>query len=538
MIEGVSIMVSLMIIIVVNSGNNYISEMRLADLVSLSEVQEVAVYRGSDQPVSIDASELVVGDVFKFEMGMKVPADCIMIEGQDVTCDESELTGEPHSVYKHVVTQANYNDGVLCTMVAKSLIVSGFGKGLVLAVGKRSVAGVITEKTQVANSPTLLQTKLDTIATKIGNVGIACAVLTFCAMLVRVLLEMASVLPCGCQNLFTCEEDPNCVTLSFALSMDNRLWTEFLNTFIIAITVIVVAIPEGLPLAVTISLSVSSKQMRKLNNLVRKIASSETMGSATHICSDKTGTLTLNKMTVMGCQLQGRIHMADSNTFHQLSAEVAAETSEDSFQHLTEAVLWNSTARIEKNDHTDPKLVGDWVTKGNVTEQGLLKFFMDKIGGQGVIEQRTKLTEENLLQILPFTSSRKRASVVVRYSEHAGTDKEVVVFTKGAPDMLFKLLAGVLNEDGEIAGPEDSAPFPEKLADAMIEEDESETHLSVMEKTIKFFACEAYRTLLICSRSMSMEDYESLKADNNDFEREEDKEILETDLVALSIFGL
>lgn len=130
------------------------------------------------------------------------------------------------------------------------------------------------------------------------------------------------MLPCGCGNFFTCQADSSCVPLTTSLknpytlkdgtehSNDYRFYTEILNTIIISITVIVVAIPEGLPLAVTISLSFSSAQMRKLNNLVRKLASSETMGGATHICSDKTGTLTLNKMTVMACMTLQKAHLA------------------------------------------------------------------------------------------------------------------------------------------------------------------------------------------------------------------------------------
>merc|ERR1712176_817684 len=94
----------------------------------------------------------------------------------------------------------------------------------------------------------------------------------------------------------------DCQVPSFELSSENRMWKILLDTFIICIAIIVAAIPEGLPLAVTISLSFSSKQMMKMNNLVRKLASSETMGGTTHICSDETGTLTQNKMTVMAVQ--------------------------------------------------------------------------------------------------------------------------------------------------------------------------------------------------------------------------------------------
>jgi Ca2+-transporting ATPase len=111
--------------------------------------------------------------------------------------------------------------------------------------------------------------------------------------------------------MFTCEEDPSCEPFSFEFNLTrNRLWTEILNTVIIAITVVVVAIPEGLPLAVTISLSFASAKMRQKpnENLVRKLASAETMGGATHICSDKTGTLTVNKMTTMACLTLGKPH--------------------------------------------------------------------------------------------------------------------------------------------------------------------------------------------------------------------------------------
>ena len=129
---------------------------------------------------------------------------------------------------------------------------------MVVAVGPNTVAGIISSKTMKPSEPTLLQRKLETIATKIGNVGIGCAVLTFFSLIVRDALEMTDVLPCGCTNLLVCEKLENCVPLTFELSLKNRLWLDVLDTIIIAISVIVCAIPEGLPLAVTISLSYSS----------------------------------------------------------------------------------------------------------------------------------------------------------------------------------------------------------------------------------------------------------------------------------------
>jgi len=157
LIDGVSIIIALMIIIIVNSVNNWISERRLAALLDSSNVQEVAVYRGSsEETVTIDGRELVVGDVIAFASGMRVPADCIMISGQDVLTDEAELTGEPDQMPKVVVDANNAKDGDACHMIGKSLVVGGSGKALVLAVGDYSLSGVIEK----ASSADAVQTGL------------------------------------------------------------------------------------------------------------------------------------------------------------------------------------------------------------------------------------------------------------------------------------------------------------------------------------------------------------------------------------------
>jgi len=200
-------------------------------------------------------------------------------------------------------------------------------------------------------------------------------------MVIRTLLEAFSLIPCGCGNITTCIEPPasdHCKVPNLEFSMaNNPLWNQLLDTIIIAITVIVVAIPEGLPLAVTISLSFASAKMNKQHCLVRKLASSETMGGATHICSDKTGTLTRNDMTVMACMTLNNTHTSENDS-DQLAREVngaaGAVRHPDGQSHwelLVEAVLWNSSARLERNDGKDekkPVAKFPWVTAGNVTE--------------------------------------------------------------------------------------------------------------------------------------------------------------------------
>jgi magnesium-transporting ATPase (P-type) len=146
--EGLSICLALVIIITVSSANNYSSERQLAEMVSKSSKQEVAVYRGSTtEKITIDNDDLVVGDLVAFDKGMNVPADMIMVDGQDVECTETELTGEPDGVKKVALDSENYKDGVMCTMLAKSQIADGQGKALVTAVGTYTVAGIISEKT-------------------------------------------------------------------------------------------------------------------------------------------------------------------------------------------------------------------------------------------------------------------------------------------------------------------------------------------------------------------------------------------------------
>lgn len=152
LIEGTSIAIALVIIVSVTSTNNYLSERRLAELVKVSNAQKVAVFRDSEKAFEIDGEELVVGDLFTFGEGDKMPCDAILVAGQDVSCREDELTGEPDALEKVVIDSKNYKDGSSSagTMMAKSTVVTAGSGGiaLVMAVGPKTVAGVITAKTQ------------------------------------------------------------------------------------------------------------------------------------------------------------------------------------------------------------------------------------------------------------------------------------------------------------------------------------------------------------------------------------------------------
>jgi magnesium-transporting ATPase (P-type) len=212
--------------------------------------------------------------LIKIEAGMRIPCDCILIEGTDVATDESAMTGEPEQVEKAPVTEATYHHNPDPFLLGKTLIVSGQGLAVVGAVGVHSRSGMAEEKLNIEEEITPLQGKLETIANTIGKIGVYVAILTFIAMSINLIVK--TVL------------DPSKVLAS----MDTV--NKIVDFIIIAITVIVVSVPEGLPLAVTISLAFSVMKMKKENNLVRKLDASETMGGANEICTDKTGTLTKN----------------------------------------------------------------------------------------------------------------------------------------------------------------------------------------------------------------------------------------------------
>jgi Ca2+-transporting ATPase len=200
------------------------------------------------------------------------------------------------------------------------------------------------------------------------------------------------------------------------------------------------------------------------------------------------------------------------------------------YADMFEGVMWNSSARIEKDDE------GNWCTRGNVTEQGIIKFFMNNEGAEGCNGKRNQLTDENTLALISFSSSRKRASIVVRNTEKEGTDQEVRIYTKGAPDMLFPLVTGIIDGSGDVQECDAGVNTPSELME--IGNEAETTYMGILEKTVKLFASKAFRTILVTYRDMSLDEFNQIKADNNDFEKEEDREILEQNLTAVGIFGL
>eukprot|EP00606_Chrysophyceae_sp_TOSAG23-5_P001068 GSChrysophyteH2.ASY1.ANO1.1099.1 assembled CDS len=302
---------------IITATQEHDKEKKFQELNKVSESINVSVLRNSNITV-INTEQVVVGDIVQLDAGDLVPADGVYVSGSDVATDESSLTGEPDEVSK-----GHQGDGLY--LYSGSRLTRGTCRMLVLAVGVNSEWGRIKTglETETVNTP--LQDKLEILAENIGYMGMAFAAATFIAM-------MASW---------------------YMLAEETRsqgLFETVLEAFIMAVTIVVVAIPEGLPLAVAISLAYSTKKMMADNNLIRILAACETMGNATTICSDKTGTLTQNRMTVVAGW------MAD---------EYYEGTNALMVEHLSKGICCNSTASLGT---TDTAVIG------NKTEGALLLF--------------------------------------------------------------------------------------------------------------------------------------------------------------------
>lgn len=335
--------------------------------------------------------DIVVGDVVVLTTGNEVPADGELLEAVSLHIDESTLTGEPlcekttdPALFD---TQATYPSN---HVLRGTKVMEGHGVFRVLAVGDATESGAAFVSAQIDNGvKTPLNEQLEGLAARISTLSYALAALIVIGR-----------------------------TMVFFLNAPAFDWVEFfasfLQTCMVAVTLIVVAVPEGLPMAVTLSLAYSMRRMLKSNNLVRKMHACETMGATTVICTDKTGTLTQNQMRVAEPQ------------FFSLSGKGLGEDILS--RTIIEGIAVNSTATLDLTDPSAPRVLG------NPTEGALVLWLY----GQGIHVEDIRRSVE-VLEELPFTTERKYMATVVRSSV---TGKRTL-YVKGAPEIVFGLSSRV-----------------------------------------------------------------------------------------------
>ncbi|XP_053320497.1 plasma membrane calcium-transporting ATPase 1 isoform X3 [Spea bombifrons] len=485
-IEGAAILLSVVCVVLVTAFNDWSKEKQFRGLQNrIEQEQKFTVVRGG-QVIQIPVADIVVGDIAQIKYGDLLPADGVLIQGNDLKIDESSLTGESDHVKKTLAKDP--------LLLSGTHVMEGSGKMVVTAIGVNSQTGIIFtllgageneeekekkdkkskkqdgaienrnkakaqdgaamemqplksedgtdgEDKKKSNLPkkekSVLQGKLTKLAVQIGKAGLVMSAITVIILVLYFVVKT-----------FWIQKRP-------WLAECTPIYVQyFVKFFIIGVTVLVVAVPEGLPLAVTISLAYSVKKMMKDNNLVRHLDACETMGNATAICSDKTGTLTMNRMTVVQAFL---------NDKHYRKIPEAESLPENVLDLLVSGISVNCayTSKIlpPEKEGGLPRHVG------NKTECALLGFLLDlKRDYQDV---RNEIPEETFFKVYTFNSVRKSMSTVLKKP-----DGSYRMFSKGASEIVLKKCYKIIRVDGEaqVFRPNDREDMIKRVIEPMASE--------------------------------------------------------------------
>ncbi|KAI9282250.1 PMCA-type calcium-translocating P-type ATPase [Sporodiniella umbellata] len=403
-VDGVAILGAVAVVVITNAINDYEKEKQFRKLNAKKEERPAKVLRGG-LAQQIYIQDIVVGDIMFIEPGDLLNVDCLYIEGHNIRCDESDATGESNPVKKNA-------DGII---ISGSKVLQGVAKVLVIAVGENSFYGrAMMLMRHSEDEATPLQLKLNVLADQIAKFGFWAAglIVLFTKMFVLNYLQNHWI-------------------------SSSELFSTTISIIIQAITVIVVAVPEGLPMAVTMALAFATTEMLKDNNLVRHLSSCETMGNATTVCSDKTGTLTENKMTVVSASV------ADSEfkKAHEIS-HWRYQANLTALELLAEGISVNSTAF----EGTDAE--GKLRYIGSTTECALIELVARL--GYSYKEQRVN---SHTAMIYPFSSTSKSMTTVIKLNEcnaYSPDRSTYRVYTKGAAETIVKACTHYIDASGNV----------------------------------------------------------------------------------------
>ena len=483
--EGIGIVVAILLATTLSFVNEYRAKQEFDILNRVNDEVQINVIRDSVY-TTVPRKDLVVGDIVLVEIGDEVPADGYVVESVSLQANESLLTGESLPARKAVHATRAEMDEDLSFPVDKlfrgTSVVDGHGTLLVTNVGDLTKIGEIArEAAGETDEVTPLNAQLDRLSKLIGVVGFAVAGLTYLALTLRgvatgeivmsggqwwfasvlmlsVMIALARVWVPSIFDAFELAGRPRklpewmegnqlsgwvkpvlagagvfavglVISLVFNLLPANPAeWlpgeagATFLRYFLIAVTIIVVAVPEGLPMSVTLSLAYSMRKMTATNNLVRRMHACETIGAATVICSDKTGTLTLNQMRVQNAEIPA---LGTGTLTHEMGAYAE--------KLLVESISANTTANLSRLPGEPVRAIGD-------TTEGALLLWLE---GKGIDYVRHRANFNTQYQ-LTFNSERKYMGTVGR----SPLTHEQTLYVKGAPEVLFTQSASILTANG------------------------------------------------------------------------------------------
>ncbi|KAJ2781332.1 plasma membrane calcium [Coemansia javaensis] len=405
-VEGAAIFLAVLVVCFTNAINDYQKEKQFQKLNAKKEDRTVKARRDGCE-VEIGVHEINVGDVLLIEPGDIVPVDGVFLDGHNITCDESSATGESDAIKKGPA-EAGRDPFIL----SGAKVLEGVGSMVVVAVGPRSFYGkIMMAMRQGEGSATPLQLKLDVLAEQIAKYGMSAAILLLVTLTVKYLVSCA---------------------LAPEFPPYSIMFSQFVSIVIEAITVVVVAVPEGLPMAVTISLAYATTKMLRDGNLVRQLAACETMGGATVVCTDKTGTLTQNRMTVVRGFVAEREMASRADALAFYGALPAATRA-----LLLESIAVNSTAF----EGPDDKGAIDFI--GSKSECALLGF-----GKTCGLDYRSERANNTPARVYPFSSEKKTMTTIVPIQGQPGRYR---VHAKGASEIVLRACTQYVDKDGGVA---------------------------------------------------------------------------------------
>ena len=554
-IDGVSIIIAILVVVLVGSITNYQKETKFHEL---NEVQNKGtkyniIRNGKTKEYISD--DILVGDLIMINYGDIMAADLLLIEGNGIKMDESALTGESDAMKKepfHKCIELQDQDKGE-TKIPSPLILSGTnciegsGKAIVLAVGDHSQKGIIRRTVDNAqeNNRTPLEEKLDKIAGMIGYFGLGAGVVTLIALFIRFGVsfdrqnkdyqndsKVESIMTFFLFNFPHKKIDDKIFgnTNNHLTDPKTMIAKNILDIIILCISIIVVAIPEGLPLAVTLSLAFSIKKLMDYNNLVRKMHACETMGGANYICTDKTGTLTKNEMSVFKVltgneefELQQNLNIdtvGKLGTEKKNNSEIVKQIREDHQKYFKNEEYWevlkiaialNVECTITKNEIKDINGDIEKCETKNKTDKAFIDFLY-RFKSPISIEKEKYLKNQSVYKQFPFDSKRKRMTTFVNNEEFSSGYR---LFSKGGAENAALFCNTYLD-------PENGAIKP--MDDKVVER---------IKNSIRDFNKDKLRSLYIAYKDITKEEYDNCGKLND-----EGKLIDQYGMVFLGVFGI
>ena len=551
-VDGVSIVVAVLIVVLVGSITDYQKEQKFHEL---NEVQsEGTKYKliRNGTPEDHISDDLLVGDLIMINYGDIMAADILLIEGNGVKMDESALTGESDAMKKEKFDKCNEMLKNGEKKLPSPLILSGTnciegsGKGIVIAVGEHSQKGIIRRTVDNAqeDSKTPLESKLERIAELIGYFGMAAGAVTLVALMIRFAISFSKDIK-DYDKASKTEGIITSILFNFPSLKSNEKLMEhvdndltdprigvakqILDIIILCVSIIVVAIPEGLPLAVTLSLAFSIKKLMDYNNLVRKMHACETMGGANYICTDKTGTLTKNEMSVFQVltgswnkELKQNLEVDevgkldakrnDPNEVKLIREDHNTIFPNDSYWDILKvAIALNVDCSIKKLDKENINGDMEICETKNKTDKAFIDFLY-RFRSPISVEKDKYLNSEDSFKQFPFDSKRKRMTTFVKSKDFPTGYR---LFSKGGGENARVFCHYYLEPD---------TCNKKQLDDSVSMK---------IKQSIEEFNKDKLRSLYIAYKDITKEEYE-----NCEKPQKNNKLIDEYDLVFLTVFGI